>query len=400
MSVILLAPMTSFSPSQIALQKAALFSASSLPLLDERVLAFLQVLSGRLLKDAECRKHSELVALGFWLRQGNLQQYIAPLQQEANGNFLRKAVGLVVHYTPANVDTMFIYSWVCSLLLGNRNLIRVASNLTPLQVALFAQLNALLAEPEFALIAETNLFCQYPREAEIGEWISQQADARVIWGGDDSVNAIRALPSKPRCRDISFADRHSACLINGDVLQAEEVPKLAELLWRDIQPYAQQACSSPRQVFWLGSAAQQAALFAAVGELSQAGESPIYQRNEQLVLAQQAKASGWISDYQQFGHLSVLSAKGQTEPLLAWHNGQQVLLCCQLDSLDALAGHVSPKLQTLSVWGIEKAAVVKLLRQPSITGIDRVVPVGQALDFSPQWDGYNLFEQLSRLVVI
>jgi hypothetical protein len=33
------------------------------------------------------------------------------------------------------------------------------------------------------------------------------------------------------------------------------------------------------------------------------------------------------------------------------------------------------------------------------TGLDRVVPVGQALSFSPDWDGVNLIEQFSRKMV-
>jgi hypothetical protein len=44
--------------------------------------------------------------------------------------------------------------------------------------------------------------------------------------------------------------------------------------------------------------------------------------------------------------------------------------------------------------------LLKLIENPSIQGIDRVVPVGQALDFSPTWDGYDLLAQLSRSVIM
>ena len=33
-------------------------------------------------------------------------------------------------------------------------------------------------------------------------------------------------------------------------------------------------------------------------------------------------------------------------------------------------------------------------------GIDRVVPIGNALDFNSIWDGYDLVEQFSRKVSI
>ena len=32
--------------------------------------------------------------------------------------------------------------------------------------------------------------------------------------------------------------------------------------------------------------------------------------------------------------------------------------------------------------------------------IDRIVPIGTALDFSAVWDGYDLFQILSREVVV
>ncbi|MFC6804089.1 acyl-CoA reductase [Deinococcus caeni] len=35
--------------------------------------------------------------------------------------------GLVFHVPPANVDTIFIYSWLMSVLAGNRNVIRLSS---------------------------------------------------------------------------------------------------------------------------------------------------------------------------------------------------------------------------------------------------------------------------------
>lgn len=35
-----------------------------------------------------------------------------------------------------------------------------------------------------------------------------------------------------------------------------------------------------------------------------------------------------------------------------------------------------------------------------IKGVDRIVPVGQTMDFSFIWDGYNLYERMTRTIVI
>lgn len=34
-----------------------------------------------------------------------------------------------------------------------------------------------------------------------------------------------------------------------------------------------------------------------------------------------------------------------------------------------------------------------------VKGIDRVVPIGKTMDFDLIWDGYDLVEQMSRIVV-
>ncbi len=36
----------------------------------------------------------------------------------------------------------------------------------------------------------------------------------------------------------------------------------------------------------------------------------------------------------------------------------------------------------------------------NLIGIDRIVPIGNALDIDFNWDGYDLIRSLSRLVVI
>jgi hypothetical protein len=61
---------------------------------------------------------------------------------------------------------------------------------------------------------------------------------------------------------------------------------------------------------------------------------------------------------------------------------------------------VDDKLQTLSYWKIEKHSLLKLAQNPSIKGMDRIVPVGQALEFTPDWDGYRLLTDLSRHITV
>jgi hypothetical protein len=86
--------------------------------------AYCQALSEALLKDPQSRDYPDLIALGFWLRQANLIPLLAPYQHQ---DCFRQPLGLIFHSAPANVDSLFVYSGILSLLCGNKNVIRLSS---------------------------------------------------------------------------------------------------------------------------------------------------------------------------------------------------------------------------------------------------------------------------------
>ena len=359
-----------------------------------QVREFIEALSAHLMSHSEAKAHPELVALGFWLRAAHIKQLVS--QQDGG---LHKALGLVLHFTPANVDSMFVYSWICSLLMGNNNIVRVASAESAAKTVLLNSLNSLFAQARFSDIGKRNLFVSYPRESSISAELSLLADARVIWGGDASVNAIRALAIKPRCRDISFADRYSAALINGDALVDDaQVDKLASLLWRDTQPHQQQACSSPRVIWWLGNTHAQLALFNKINQLASKQGHELNQLNNHLVVSQMVQSSGVAGKPLVQAAICALPVSRMLPEFLEWHLGSGLYLLKTLSRLEELQELADSKLQTLSYWQVDKDALLKLVAAPSIKGIDRVVPVGRALEFSPDWDGYQLFNALSRSI--
>ncbi|MCW8107608.1 hypothetical protein OPS25_03695 [Alteromonas ponticola] len=371
-----------------------IFSEKSLTPYDPLIISFTSALSKQLMAP-ESQHISELVALGFWLRENNI---IKEFQHQFT--CIRKPVGMVVHYTPANVDTMFVYSWICSLVCGNRNLIRLNSRLSELQNVLLNCISSVLAKPEFEAVAKTNAFIQYDKSLnELAIKISRSADARVLWGGDASVMAIRQLPIKPRCRDISFSDRYSASILNGDELSAENIKDVAEHLYRDIHPFNQQACSSPKIIFWKGSATLQPEVLNFLDKKFSTNMS-VTLKNEQLVMLQSMAVEGEIR--QAFTHNSLLSIEIQSGASIdvTRHNGQFSIWIVPIRRISELNDYCDDKLQTLTYWGINKEELVKFLSSTSIHGIDRLVPLGQALSFSSQWDGYSLVDQLTKIVSV
>ena len=116
------------------------------------------------------------------------------------------------HVPPANVDTIFVYSWALSALAGNHNVVRVSSRSAGAAEAVLEALNAALSEVDpatAAAITATQRMVTYDRSDEVSGALSLAADLRVIWGGDGSVAALRKYPLAPHARDLTFPDRSS-----------------------------------------------------------------------------------------------------------------------------------------------------------------------------------------------
>lgn len=363
---------------------------------DHQVLKFVGALSKQLLSDKSSKPYPELIALGFWLRPANIDKL---LMQKPKGAV--KALGLAVHFTPTNVDTMFIYSWICALLMGNNNIVRVASQSSDIQRILFSHINQLFSQPKFNAIGTRNVFVQYDKASSGSAELSAMADVRVIWGGDDSVKAIRTLATPARCRDICFADRYSASLINGNALDTASAQQtLAKLIWKDTEAYSQQACSSPRVIFWLGNSDSILPFFESLNQFAKSRSSAaINQLNNhlvttQLIQTQQANIAPYVQD-----HICALPLDDLQQQFLDWHLGSGYFFVIKIKDIEELEVHTSDKLQTLAYWQVASESLLKLSESPSIHGLDRIVPVGQALDFNMTWDGFDLLTMLSRQIV-
>jgi len=65
--------------------------------------------------------------------------------------------------------------------------------------------------------------------------------------------------------------------------------------------------------------------------------------------------------------------------------------------INSIAHIVNNKYQTLTYFGVEKSILADFVLSNNLTGIDRIVPIGSALDISVIWDGYDLVRTLSRI---
>ena len=52
----------------------------------------------------------------------------------------------------------------------------------------------------------------------------------------------------------------------------------------------------------------------------------------------------------------------------------------------------------MTYYGLNKKEISEFILNQKPMGIDRIVPIGKASEFSFNWDGFNLIDALSRIV--
>ncbi|GAA3536490.1 acyl-CoA reductase [Amycolatopsis ultiminotia] len=377
---------------------------------DPRIVEFVTKFARKLLAPALARRFPELASLGFFLRKGELAKALSTV--ETSGDTLRFPRGLVFHVPPANVDTIFVYSWALSALAGNHNVVRVSSRSAGAAEAVLEALNAALGEvsPEAAAtIRATQRMITYDRSDEISGALSLAADLRVIWGGDASVAALRKYPLAPHARDLTFPDRSSFAIASVRGWQ-EATPQArrsaAEGFYNDSYWFDQAACSSPRAVFWVGDAAGARAageefrqLLAAVLAAKQHVTEPAM-AVQKRVSAYGAAVDGLVSSIRFDGNALATLELADAGVLPREWLGAGTFANAALGSLDELVPIVQRKDQTVSQFGFTAEELTGFVTALAGRGVDRVVPFGSALTFAGVWDGYDLLAEFSRLVTV
>ncbi|GAE32146.1 acyl-CoA reductase [Halalkalibacter hemicellulosilyticus] len=386
---------------------------SSIPVLkpfSPVVLDFLQDLSRVLMKDTVMRQYPDMVALGYWLRKARIYEMRKEFYKQ-NENKVIKARGAVLHFAPSNVDTIFIYSWVVSLLSGNTNIIRVSRRENVQLERLIDLLVHLLDQGDYEAIKKRTCICRYEHDVNVTAFLSQYCHCRVIWGGDDTVRTIRSIPLAPLATELVFANRFSSAVLSAESVlhhSEEQLGKLAHNFYNDAFWFDQLACSSPRLVAWVGKdrdilEAKDRFWKALLHEVHVQGyaispASKMLRTSTAYFFAATdaiEKLETPLSSEIMRLHTSDLSATIRSR-----HCGMGMFIETDLAHLDELIPYIRDEDQTITHHGFEKEELVQMIEKLNGRGVDRLVPIGQALQFNHVWDGYNMFMYFTREIDI
>lgn len=388
-------------------QLARLATLPSLPPFSPQARSFVAEFGRRILRLPTLRRFPELATLSHWFRPAAIDH----LAREATGGGSGFALprGTVFHLAPANVDVLFAYAWLMSLLAGNRNVARLSQKPGQQRDALIGILHGMQAEGLFPEILERTVLLTYPHDDAITAAISARCHARIVWGGDATVSRIRSIPLAPLAVELAFPDRFGIAVFDAAAIAAvpaDELPELARRFCNDMLWFSQQACSSPRCLYWIGDRraidAAKAVFWPAVRvQAAQFEDEPaalMARITDACVLATVA-GSAFLEDSLADYPIRMHVARSDGE-LREMQSGYGLITEVDLESLDLLAGQLDDRDQTMVCFGLQHDQLAAFAASLPNRALDRVVPVGRALDFHHVWDGTDLFGILTRRITL
>ncbi len=366
-------------------------------------------LSRAILQDAVLRGDAASVALGYWLRRASIDRLAAAhlQRQQAVPDTLHVPAGRVFHVAPGNVDTVFVYSWALSYLCGNVDVVRVSTQQNEVLARLLALLSARMAAD--AELAAASRFITYEHDEAVSAALSGWATHRVLWGGDDTVTRLRALPLSPHASERAFASKFSYAAIDAAGYLAADEPgaaRLASDFFNDLFWFDQMACSSPHVVAWVGdddTVARAVSRFDGhlAAEIRRRGHrgTPSHTMQRLNHVFDRACEVPLQADLRQQEFLAVRRF-GALPALERDTCGAGLFVHTRAERLADLALQAVERDQTVTHFGFDAETLRDYALRAGARGVDRVVPIGQALAFDPVWDGYDLIGDFLRRVTL
>jgi len=365
-------------------------------------IEFLNDFSNCLKKYKKINSYPDLIYLMFWCRGKKIEK----LAESFRNNQIRLGRGLIFHICPANVPTNFIYSFFFGLLSGNSNIIKIPSKYSKEKNIILSTLKSVLTKPKYSAIKKTNSFVQYNNKIETTKIISSVCDGRIIWGSDKTINEIRKNWIPERAVEITFPDRYSMSIININKLKKMSLSKmqmLAKKFYYDGYSMNQAACNSPHFIFWVGKKnkkiqdcfwkqlhkiVEKKFLFDdihIVDKYSNLLENMISQQN-----------LGKIKMFK--NHLYVVDANKKIDQLENIRGINGTFFQKNIPNIGCLKKFITKKCQTVTYFGFSKEELKFFLLNNNLSGIDRMVPLGSALNINVVWDGFDVTKHLSRVI--
>ena len=366
------------------------------------ILDFFDAISKIILSKKRFKIFPDLVAFGFWCRKKNLINIKKGYQQEQTGR------GLVFHICPSNIPLNFAFSLAFGLLSGNCNIVRLPSVEFEQVKLLCDVINKITNKKRFKPLKKKILLISYNRSDKVSKILSIKSDARMIWGGDETIKKFKSFETKPRCVDLTFSNRFSVSLINSKTFSKLDNLKRKRVInnfIKDCFTMDQQGCSSPKAVFWVGKNLKkdQENFWKEVNEnLNKKNNFDLAKTNKKInqihkdILSSPNHYKINSSNFQTV-RVNLLKNKKNIQ-IENFQAGYGTFVEISIRNTKDLKKYISEKCQTITQFGFSSDAIRKIIINENFRGVDRIVKMGMAFEISNIWDGYDIINNLSRKI--
>lgn len=369
------------------------------PIFDQCVVEFLNDLSHILLTNAANKSFPDIMSYAFWIRKANINKEKQRFKERPR----KMGKGLTFHITPSNVPVNFAVSMTSALLAGNACVIRISDKLFS-QVDIITQAINQLLLTKYSNLKKQLCIIRYSYDDEITAWLCGQCDIRIVWGGDRTIQSMRKFDMPPRAAELTFADRHSVCIIQADEYLKQDSQKVADLFYTDTYYTDQNACSSPRIVIWTGkdkTRARKKFWEALKHKVSREYEfSPVMAVDKREAFCELAIKEPKIRLLDRDNICTRVELTDIPPYLMDYKLYGGYFFEYETDCLEDIIPLFSKGCQTIACLGIETEKVYEIVTASGVRGVDRIVPLGHTMDLSFFWDGNDMIDAMSRFVYV
>lgn len=367
------------------------------PMFSEEIIDFLGALSKKLLSNKKAKTYADIVSYAFWIRKQSLVKTIKNYTDYDE----RIGRGVSFHITPSNVPVNFAVSFTSALLAGNACVVRV-SNKSFEQVDIIVKEISFLLENDYKYMKPYLCLIRYEYDETLTQFLSDMCDIRIVWGGNQTIEKVRKAKLPSRAIEMTFADRHSIALIQADEYLKEDAKKVARDFYTDTYYTDQNACSSPKMVVWFGKQVEKARsiFWEELGVLvaEEYKLPPIVTVDKLFSLCMLAAQHKGVHKVGTDNVIMRVLLDNIPEDLMGYKDKGGYFFEYIAKDLSELHSLYSKSCQTISYLGLDPIEIKKDVFQCGPRGVDRIVPVGQTMELSFKWDGYDMIETMSRYV--
>ena len=207
---------------------------------------------------------------------------------------------------------------------------------------------------------------------------------------------------------MEFPDRYSVALLEEDYINGlteKELEDLAERFYNDTYEADQNACSSPKMIFWIkGSHSEEARerWWAMVHQVCRR-KYPLDMMRANEKYAQLCRTAMDVEEIGQIikkdNYLYRIVLQSCNRELEKYQGIYGTFYEYGLEKKEDILPYLTRKIQTVIYAGsTETGEIRQMIRNGNTLGGDRVVSPGEALQLAADWDGNDMLRTLSRVI--